>query len=646
MIPRAQSKAYGSRESAADIVTMALWFGMLSGFVEVAARLIGQKQLLDLWLYFGPQYLWMAPLTGAVVFAVAALLLLLASRRWPRLASFRAAVITFTLVAAFSLMLLYPKLHKLAALVLAAGIAVQASRILARRARSFRALVQRTVVVLGALVLALAIGVHGWQWLTERRALAKLPPAPGGAPNVLLIVLDTVRAQNLSLYGYERRTTPELERLAASGIRFERALSTASWTPPSHASMFTGRFPHELLPHWHAPLDDTYPTLAEVLAARGYLTAGIVGNVEYTSRESGLARGFARYEDYLVSPAEFVMSSALTQTLVAHNRPLRRLLGWYDILGRKDAAEVNRHFLRWLDRRDERPFFAFLNYYDAHEPYLPPEPFEERFGSTKARKKPLLNYWKRQATRSEKKKMSPEEIQAELDAYDGTIAFLDQHLGRLFDELRKRGLLQNTLIVVTSDHGEQFGEHGLFAHANSLYRQLLHVPLVIALPGEVPAGRSLREPVSLRDIPATVLDLVEPGSRSPLAGRSLRRTWSEIGGVEPGGGEAAGGGAVLHGDTLLAEFARGSFASPPPRRRRAFIGRGQRAPQEKVQLAKSLVAAGYHYILTGDGRDELYDFEKDPAETRDLAGSERGREEVARFRPLVEGIVVRARPPK
>src|SRR5262249_1413595 len=135
-----------------------------------------------------------------------------------------------------------------------------------------------------------------------RSSLGRRPAPPRGAKNVLLIVLDTVRAQSLSLYGYSRDTTPNLRRIAARGVRFDQALSTAPWTAPSHASMFTGRWPHELSIGWSRPLDATHPTLAEFLSARGYKTAGFVANTTYCSYETGLDRGFARYDDYDVTP--------------------------------------------------------------------------------------------------------------------------------------------------------------------------------------------------------------------------------------------------------------------------------------------------------------------------------------------------------
>lgn len=445
--------------------------------------------------------------------------------------------------------------------------------------------------------------------MSPRRALAKLPPAPPGAPNVLLVVLDTVRAMNLSLYGYPRPTTPRLERLAGRGVRFELAFATAPWTLPSHASMFTGRYPYELSAGWDDPLDATYPTLADLFGARGYLTAAFVANTRYCSWESGLDRGFIHYENYLVSPGQIVLSSSLGRT-IANNQRLRRLIGNYEVLGRKTAPKVNADFLRWLSRKGRRPFFVFLNYMEAHYPYLPPPPFDTKFGPRRLRLNPWLEHgWK----------WTPEEVQTELDAYDGSISYLDHHLGLLLDELERRGVLGNTLTIIVSDHGEQFGEHGVMRHGNTLYLPVLHVPLLILLPSRVPEGASVREPVTLRDLPATLLDLlgIEGGPRFP--GSSLARFW------------AGGSTRAPEASPLLSEVgaipSQDVPASYP-------ISRGG---------MKSLLEERWHYIRNGDGREELYDFRSDPLEQRDLSGTAEGRRTIERRRGSLEAIVGKSR---
>jgi arylsulfatase A-like enzyme len=453
---------------------------------------------------------------------------------------------------------------------------------------------------------------------------------------VLLLVLDTVRAQNLSAYGYARPTSPRIAALAEKGVRFEHAISTASWTTPSHFSMVTGRFPHELIGSRRNVMDATHPTLAEVLGARGYVSGGFVANVEYAGYETGFDRGFLHFEDYPASLAELALSSSVAEALV-NDATLRNLTGEHQILGRKPADDVNRHFLDWLSKQDRgRPFFAFLNYFDAHEIYLPPHPWDDEFRSAAGRDVSGTQHFKRRVEIPHKKPVTPARIQSMLDAYDGSIAYLDHELGRLFDELELRGILDDTIVIVTSDHGEQFGEHGKFEHGNSLYRQLVEVPLVIRFPPRIPAGATVAEPVSLRDLAATALDLAG-ADRGGIGGRSLASLWSE---TSP---------RQAH-QPLLSEWAGRSLTPPLPETHRSALWRATAFVRRKLGIQdsqrqglrirmKSLVADGYHYIRLGDGTEELYDFHSDPPEERDLARSGEASEQLARFRTSLQELL-------
>ena len=592
-------------EQLASFLFMTAWFGLLAGLAEVSLLAV-EKFLLHHYVHQGPQVVWMAPLADLLLVATSGLFLVLLARRWPRLAGLPAVAFLFAFLGLLSLLFMIAWLETYAALLLAVGLAVQTARSVAARARGFSSLVRHTTPLLVALVVALAVGVQGWQGLAERRALAKLPlpPAPPDAPNVLLIVLDTVRAQSLSLYGYARPTTPRLERLARAGVRFDRAIAPAPWTLPSHASMFTGRVPNELSANWRKPLDATYPTLAEVLSAHGYETAGFVANTVYCTVESGLSRGFAHYEDYLLSPGEIIRSSSLGRAFDVNGR-LQQFTIYHQRLGRKSAPEVNDGFLRWLSARQQRrPFFAFINYFDAHAPYLPPPPYDVMFALKIPWREPRDP--RDDALLSEKR--SPLKIGVKRrNAYDGSIAYLDYHLGLLFDELQKRGVLANTLVIITSDHGEEFGEHGFIGHGLTLYWPSLHVPLVILFPSRVPAGKTVLEPVTLRDLPATMVDLLQLEGGARLPGTSLSRYWNGALDLESAAGEP-----------LLSELS----GLPPTH---------IQGPASKGNM-RSLVMGRYHYIRNGDGREELYNFEADPWEMHDLAPSEEGRLAIARLR--------------
>ena len=440
--------------------------------------------------------------------------------------------------------------------------------------------------------------VSGRPLLHEVQALDRLPPAPPNAPNVLLIVLDTVRAKNLSLYGYERETTPQLDEFANTGVVFNHAISTSPWTLPSHSSMFTGRFPHEVSSDWLVPLDGSYPTLAEVLGEHGYRTGGFVANLLYCTAETGLSRGFSRYEEYPVSFRMVLLSSFLTRMIADQ---IRNLTGDPQDLVRKSAEQVNREFLAWLSDGEGRPFFAFLNYFDAHAPYLPPQPYATLFGSGEGRTHNIVGrrFW------------GPEKIQGEVDAYDGMLTYLDVQLDRLLTELKNRKILDNTLVIITSDHGELFGEHGLFDHGNSLYRPLLEVPLLISFPTKVPGGLRVEEPISLRDLPATVMKIIGQENHEEFHGSSLGRYWEKSGSQ---GRETT--------TRLLSEVSKG-------------INLREWLPIMKGDM-RSLVANGFHYIVNGDGREELYDFQNDREERLDLAGSEQGNRIITQMRAAID----------
>ena len=373
---------------------------------------------------------------------------------------------------------------------------------------------RRLAAALAAVALAGGIGFNVSRTWRERRVAGGLPAAREAAPNVLLLVLDTVRAFSLSAYGYGRATSPVLAQLAARGVRFDRAVATAPWTLPSHASLFTGRYPHEMSAGWSVPLDGTFPTLAERLTSLGYVTAGFAANLHYCSYEFGVDRGFGYYRDYDVSVPEMWRSNSLS---VALGLWLVQRFGGYNAPGRLWADRMNERFLGWLDdervRDRARPFFAFVNYYDAHGPYAPPAPFDTMFSG---KEPPTRDSGSRDFTAAE--------VAGLVDAYDGSIAYLDRQLGELFAALERRGLLENTVIIVTSDHGEEFNEHGQMNHGNTVYFPSLHVPLIVAGAG-IPRGVIVAQPVTLRDVPATVLELVGAPAKAALPGQSLAQSW-------------------------------------------------------------------------------------------------------------------------
>jgi arylsulfatase A-like enzyme len=501
-------------------LVLALGFGLMEG-AYMRFLQVGLHQSTKL----GPHVIWMAPVMDLIWFAVPALLLLLARWAWPTRVTLRGAAGIFLFVGFITLLFVFDGLERIAATILAAGLAFQLSRLLSNRRAGLVTVLQWGCWILPSVVALAAGGVFLSQRLTERRELARLGTAAPGAPNVLLLVLDTVRSWSVSADGYDRPTTPELEEFARSGVRFSRAWAPSSWTLLSHESMFTGYLPHQLSGGLRTALDGAVPTLAEALSQRGYSTAGFVANLHYCSREFGLSRGFIHYEDYVVSGGELLLNSALGRFLATSNA-VRNVLGFYDIVGRKDAAEMNRSLLAWTAQHRERPFFAFVNYYDAHEPYLPPADFEARFAPPTPRKLFNTDQSIRGARMLFKQHFTPQEIRRERDSYDASIAYIDAQLRSLLATLKARGLLDNTLVIITADHGEQFGDRGLFVHGNSLYEPVMSVPFVMALPGRIPADTVVRDRVNTRDLPATILELAGGDQPSRFPGRSLTRFWA------------------------------------------------------------------------------------------------------------------------
>jgi arylsulfatase A-like enzyme len=619
---------------------LSAWCGLAAGLLEVAMRVacrsIGAANQL---FQMSRHFVWLTPLSYLLLFLGMGLFFALLTRLWHRAGSWLSPRLICAWAILPSLIVAGPQVYTAAWLILALGIALRLLPVLERHATRLRRWMLLSLPALLGSVLVLALFVFGGDWLKQRREASR-PLPPTNSPNVLLIVLDTVRADHLSLYGYERSTSPTLERLAKRGVRFDEARATAPWTLPSHASMFTGRWPHELGEKWMTPLRGRFPTLAEFLGARGYATAGFVANTLYCSYDTGLNRGFAHYEDYVLGLDQlslFRTALLVDRTVKAVSdlglylsrrldagpfRPwqeyvLRRLL----VSPRKDAKSINLSFVNWLsERRDvRRPFFTFLNYLDAHAPYLPPAGTSRRFGSIPETEEDflvLVEQWE-----SIDKLRLPQRYRLlARDCYDNCLAYLDQRLGDLFDELERRGELDRTLVIVTSDHGEELGEHDLFDHGESLYRPEIRVPLLLVLPSRSQYQSIVSETVSLRDLPATIVDLVGLGADSPFPGRSLARMWR---GHSARDAPVAGD---LHG--ALSELARPNPANPSQ----------GRSPATRGPMI-SLAEGDFVYIRNeADGTEELFNERDDPRELINRARVGSTRPVLERFRQRLEQI--------
>jgi arylsulfatase A-like enzyme len=442
-------------------------------------------------------------------------------------------------------------------------------------------------------IAALAAGASVWataHTLLAPTAEAQTGTAPRGArkrPNVLFIVLDTARADVFSCYGCPRETTPHIDAIASEGILYERAIAPAPWTLPSHAAMFTGKLPsHTGTDAEQQFLDDRFTTLAEILAEHGYRTFGYSNN-EYVAARYNLAQGFQQFH-------AFSLGRTWRQNLLANR--MREGLHQSDY----GAAETNRVVSRWIRQAHAagQPFFAFINYMEVHHRYGVTPDYRRWLPEDVSPEQALRvnqSIWAYSAGRVP---MSAQDWRILRALYDGDATYLDRRIGELVDRLRALGVLDDTLLIITSDHGEHFGEHGLGGHDFSLYDELLHVPLIIRYPQAFPAGQRVPRLVSLLDLFPTILDAagIEWQDRDTLHGRSLLPP-AEADEVTPAVSECAVPLHVLH--HLQAAY--------PPCDARRFLRR-----------LKSIHDGQHKYIWTSDGQEELYNVRRDPLEAKNL----------------------------
>lgn len=469
-----------------------------------------------------------------------------------------------------------------------------------------------TEVSISAVCRRTALGLF-WLWCLFGLPGCSLDPAPPPSPsdgtpakappNVLLVLVDTLRADHLHAYGYERASTPHLDALFAEGILFESARSNAACTFPSVNSLLTSRHPivfvsrgdlptgpaaqvgrEQVEKYWQSAnrparfgIPEDIPSLPEILRSHGYATLAVSASPivrdkesdkkEATNRWGGYGRGFD----------------------VFHEECLR-----------EDAECVNRAALELLEQSSRQPFFLYLHYMEPHGPYQPPDSFQRRFAVTSRGLSPGINggnpYPMKNtlATAAEGRlAVDAEDLRHLIDLYDDEIAYFDEKLGELLDELAARRLLDNTLLIFASDHGEAFVEHGVLTHCQKVYDPEIRVPLFLRLPVG-PRGLRVREAVQNLDILPTVLDFagIDNGDRQ-FDGRSLRPVI-----------EREGSGRPL-----------------------SYVFSAQRAYRsvndERYKLVVDLLTAQL----------ELFDLDADPAEAVNVTENERG--EVQRLRRVL-----------
>lgn len=616
------------------LLLIAAWFAILTGLVEGTGLLLFQRINWARWgamLHVSGPIIWISVVVDLLFFGFLVIVIGAAARLLPRLPAIRTAVFTLSVLAVYDWLTVTARLYHGSSLLLALGVAAVLTRWVRKREQAALQFWRRTLPWMAAAVVVAVIGIQGGRWWTEQRELAKLPPAAPGSPNVLVIVVDTLRADHLSSYGYGRPTSPNIDRMAQQGVLFENALSTCSWSYPSHVSLLTGAYQFEHGMGTVPPVGifdssslnfNGYPTLGEALERRGYRTAAFSANRTYFTHDLGFDRGFTHFEDYFQSPADMLVRTLygkefariyLTRSDKSKPKRLLRFLGVDSLLDtddegsvqmggaqgvRKRAAAVNQELLGWIDGgKRAQPFFAFLNYYDVHHPYGGPASFG----------KPA---WAQQTA---------------VDHYDDGVRYVDDAIGQLMAEIERRGLGQNTLVIVTSDHGESLGQHGIAYHGETLYREQIHVPLVFWYPGRIPAGVRVATAITNASIPATVMDVLNQAGANQFPAPALTPLWA-------------------HPETkqqwpdVIAEVAQIPATAKEDLAAQKIVATSMAGPM------KAILSGPSYFIVHKSLGDQLYDWTLDPGESTNLTGSPAGQGMAAELNSHMRDMLTQSLP--
>jgi arylsulfatase A-like enzyme len=385
--------------------------------------------------------------------------------------------------------------------------------------------------------------------------------ADPGPPNFLFILVDTLRTDHLSAYGYPRETSPALSLLAEAGVRFDRAYAAAPWTKPSVASMFTGQYPHRHGVNFVLdPLPPEAVTVAERLSGAGYATAGVVSHI-FVAGKNGFDQGFDHYDSAEAGGHSHVSTPSVT-----------------------------RRAIKLLEGLGSEPFFLFVHYFDPHYEYMR----HPEFGFAPESVGRLRGGEDIHDLRAMGADLSPEEVRFLRDVYDEEIRFTDDGIGALLASLEARGLADDTIVIVAADHGEEFFEHGWLGHTRTVHEEVIRVPLVIRVPDEAAAGRVVATPISLASLAPTILDFAGVAAADgDFQAPSLRPLIRGIDDVAPASVRSEVKYVVLNRNNPQAEKAAFKYA----------------LIRDRYKLIKDFQTK----------RFELYDLSEDPGEQRNLA---------------------------
>lgn len=509
---------------------------------------------------------------------------------------------------------LYPKLYLLVVTVITGGVAVSVASAAALRKCRDRALIIRRedcqncagrLRIAAVSITVLLFGCTGAYEISQLGGASAHPAGFGnatGRPNIILITLDTATAEHFSCYGYGRPTTPNLDWLAKRGVQFENAISPSSWTLPSFASMFTGLYPHQHGADSVSPLAPQVSTLAQALKSSGYQTAGFNANAAYGQASQGIARGFDVYLDGSENLRQNMVQTLFGRTFTkfVYLRFTR-----FERPEWQHADEINRKVEHWLSKRSRQPYFLFINYFDVHAPYFAARQYVNRFGGLPSDGIPAIQS---NINGADQSTSTPAQQAAILERYDDALAYTDNRIGALIESLAKSPDWSNTVVIVTSDHGETLGQHGVFGHGMNLWRELVHVPLIILGSG-IPQGVRIHDVVGTRSLYATILGLAAGRDATPSRS-ALQSYWTP------------GRDARVLPNVAVSELGMCPAFS---RFENTFI---------------SVTTPQWHYILDAHGQTQLFNWVEDPQEKLNLTSSPEGSKVSENFRRIVREQVM------
>lgn len=485
----------------ADIFVIAVWtaliFGLAEGLVLNASR---ANPVLFAPYKLSAHVIWVAPLIDIILFLVPAFLLMLLFKIIPEQYRdlFSNLILGFFLFLGFFAILFAPKLLHIASVVLLSlGLAIVTFRLTQRRRSELIKSLRRGLVLVPVMILLFAGMVYGYKRLQEDRIVSQLPDAKTDVQNVLIIVMDTVRFDRFTstfMSSTGNSLTPNLNQLAKKGVRYENAWVASTWSLPSQVSILTGLYPHEHSADWpELSLNEDVTTLPEYLSNLGYVTGAFSGNSSWATPEY-MGRGFTRFNAYTAN--DFVRRTSYGRGI---DLILAKLGFHYSGYGKK-APQIHDEFLDFLADFPENPFFGYIVYMDVNQAF-----HKVQLGH---------GFWEQ-----------PPTTQEVIKAYDESLSVLDQQIGDFFLELERKGVLENTLVVITSDHGESFGatdtdDHDPEGHGTSLYPEQSRVPLFIVYPREIEGNQTIDDTVSLRSIAGTITELLNLDN-SPFTGDLL-----------------------------------------------------------------------------------------------------------------------------